>query len=49
MTAERIYPKADKVGGMTLGHDVGIKFAAPADPISGLNIVRRRIRKMYSC
>lgn len=33
---------------MTLGHDVGIKFAALADPISGLNIVRCRIRKTYS-
>lgn len=39
---KRICPKADKVGGMTLGHDVGIKFAASADPIAGLNIVLQR-------
>lgn len=43
---KRICPKADKVEGMTLGHDVGIKFAASADLIAGLNIVSRITKKM---
>jgi len=39
----RICPRADKVRGMTLGHNVGIKSTASADPISRLNIVRQQM------
>jgi len=42
VAAEPDLPRADKVRGMTLGHDVGIKSTASADPISRLNIVRQR-------